>query len=77
MDENQKNFKFLKDCAEVSEQLNNNENLNNIEISIDIDSQNFIPLLREIEESVKMRVMRHQTKVSLTINNIMFIFNKN
>ena len=57
-----KNFKFLKDCAEVSEKLNNNENLNNIEVSIDINPENFIPLLREIEESVKTRVMRNQSK---------------
>ena len=76
MDEVEKNFKFLKDCAEISEQIKVNPYLKKTTITIYINSQDYPFLLGEVEEFVKMRVNRHNESISVTINEVEFLFIK-
>tara|TARA_R110000765_G_scaffold58269_2_gene113997 strand:+ start:525 stop:764 length:240 start_codon:yes stop_codon:yes gene_type:complete len=76
MEENQKSFKILSDCAEIAESLNSNSTIHSSKIHINVNPRNFIEVLREIEEFVKIKVDLSQTTVSIYISDIEFIFTK-
>tara|TARA_R110001583_G_scaffold28401_1_gene100844 strand:- start:943 stop:1182 length:240 start_codon:yes stop_codon:yes gene_type:complete len=74
MEENQKSFKILSDCAEIAESLNNNSTIHSSHIHINVNHRDFRDVLREIEEFVKIKVDLDQTTVSIHISGIEFIF---
>jgi|ETNvirenome_6_85_1030632.scaffolds.fasta_scaffold11592_5 hypothetical protein len=76
MEENQKQFKILSDCAQIAELLKNNPNISSSQINLHIPHNTFIEVLHEIEEFVKVRVDLSQPTVSLKMNEIEFIFHK-
>ena len=76
MEENQKSFKILSDCAEIAEQLKNNPNITSSHIHLNIPHHQFITVLHEIEEFVKVKVDLTQTTVSIYMNDTEFIFQK-
>ena len=76
MEENQKHSKILEDCAEISELLSNNKLIINSEVTVHINVRDYPHLLSEIEEYVKIRVDRDQSKISLKITDTEFIFIK-
>jgi hypothetical protein len=76
MEENQKHSKILEDCAEVSKLLSNNKLIINSEVTVHIPPQNYPHLLNEMEEYVKIRVDKTQSKISLKITDTEFIFIK-
>ena len=76
MEENQKQFKILSDCAEIAELLKNNPNINSSQIHLNIPNHKFLEVLHEIEEFVKVKVDLSQTIVSIYMNEIEFIFQK-
>ena len=76
MEENQKHSKILEDCAEVSKLLSNNKLIINSEVTVHINVRDYPHLLSEIEEYVKIRVDRDQSKISLKITDTEFIFIK-
>ena len=49
MEETEKSFKFLSDCAEVAEKLKTNTLFNEVKIKINVPSKNYLLLLKEIE----------------------------
>ena len=76
MEENQKSFKILSDCAEIAELLKNNPIIKSSQIHLNIPHHKFITVLHEIEEFVKVKVDLTQTTVSIHMNDIEFIFEK-
>ena len=76
MEENQKEFKILSDCAQIAELLKDNPNVHTSQIHLNIPPNKFIKVLREIEEFVKIKVDLSQTIVSIYMNEIEFIFQK-
>ena len=74
MEENQKSFKILSDCAEIAESLNSNSTIHSSKIHINVNHRDFRDVLREIEEFVKIKVDLDQTTVSIHISGIEFIF---
>ena len=49
MEETEKSFKFLSDCAEVAEKLKTNTLFNEVKIKINVPSKNYLLLLKESE----------------------------
>lgn len=76
MGENQKTYRFLEDCAEVAEKIKTNEMLRDCKITVNVPSNRFVDVLREIEEFVRVRVDKSQTKVSLDVSGVEFVFIK-
>jgi len=76
MEENKKEFIYLKDCANIAEILTSNKNIIKSTVTIDIKNQDFKRVLMEIEEFVDVRVDRSKRMVSLNINEVEYIFNK-
>ena len=76
MEEIEKSFKFLSDCAEIAEKLKENETFNTTIITITVPLREYQQLLIEIEEFVKVKVDKSKPTVSLTISGTQFIFNR-
>jgi len=76
MEESQKSFKILSDCAKIAEILKNNSSVRGSTMHINVNNNKFIEVLREIEEFVKVRVDLSQTTISIDIGDIEFIFEK-
>ena len=76
MEEVEKSFKFLADCAEVAEKIQQNKMFLTTAIKINVDKSQYPALLKEIEEFVRVRVDRAQETISLSINDVEFIFYK-
>lgn len=76
MEEVEKSFKFLGDCAEVAEKIQQNKMFLTTAIKINVDKSQYPALLKEIEEFVRVRVDRAQETISLSINDVEFIFYK-
>ncbi len=76
MEETEKSFKFLSDCAEVAEKLQANQLFKTSKIKIIVPSNSYLSLLREIEEFVRVKVDRNQETISITISSVEFIFEK-
>ena len=76
MEEIEKSFKFLSDCAEIAEKLKENETFNTPIITITVPLREYQQLLIEIEEFVKVKVDKSKPTVSLTISGTQFIFNR-
>ena len=74
MEENSKNFIFLKEFAEIADKLTLHPHLDKSTIHIDIPQEHYTRLQQEIEEFVNTRVQRGQQKVSLDINGVKFLF---
>jgi len=76
MEEIKESYKFLDVCAEIAETLQAHPLLNNSQITIPIKHENYNNVLTEIENFVRVRVDRDKSKVSISINNIEFLFLK-
>ena len=76
MGENQKESKILEDCAEIAQKLKFNPNIKNTQITINIPGHKFLGVILEIEEFVRIRVDRNQSKISVDIEEVEFIFIK-
>jgi hypothetical protein len=76
MEETEKSFKFLSDCAEVAEKLKTNTLFNEVKIKINVPSKNYLSLLKEIEEFVRVKVDKSQKTIAITISDVEFIFEK-
>lgn len=76
MEETEKSFKFLSDCAEVAEKLKTNTLFNEVKIKINVPSKNYLLLLKEIEEFVRVKVDKSQKTIAITISDVEFIFEK-
>jgi len=76
MEKTEKNIVYLKDCAKIAEIIENNSNIKKTVVTMDIEKEKFVELLKEIEEFVKTRVNRNQSTISLTIGKTEFIFNR-
>lgn len=76
MEEVEKSFKFLSDCAEVAEKIKQNKKFLTTTIKINVDKNQYPYLLKEIEEFVRVRVDRTQETISISINDVEFIFYK-
>ena len=75
MGKTEKNIVYLKDCAKIAEIIENNSNIKKTVVTMDIEKEKFIELLKEIEEFVSMRVDKSQKTISLNINEVQYIFN--
>jgi hypothetical protein len=76
MEETEKSFTFLSDCAEVAEKLKTNALFNTVKIKISVPSKNYLPLLKEIEQFVRVKVDKSQETIAITISDVEFIFEK-
>jgi len=76
MEEIEKSYKFLGDCANVADILKINTSLSKSLITINVPLRDFPELLSEIESFVRVRVDKSQTQVSLAISGTEFIFIK-
>tara|TARA_R110002167_G_scaffold357998_1_gene573780 strand:+ start:747 stop:980 length:234 start_codon:yes stop_codon:yes gene_type:complete len=76
MEEIKKSYKFLSDCANVSDTLKTNPALSKSLITIYVPPSDFPELLLEIESFVRVVVDKSQTQVSLAISGTEFIFIK-
>jgi len=66
----------LEQLAQIAETLNKNAKIKTSSFTLSFDSQNFLEILTELEQFVKIKIDRKQTKISLDINNVEFIFVK-
>lgn len=76
MEEVEKSYKFLGDCAEIAEKLKQNQIFLTSKININVTRNEYPALLKEIEEFVRVRVDKTQETISITINDVEFIFHK-
>ena len=76
MGENKKESKILEDCAEIAQKLKLNSHVKNTQITIKIPGNKFQSVLLEIEEFVRIKVNRNQSKLSVDIEDVEFIFIK-
>ena len=76
MEEIKESFKFLGVCAEIAEQLKENKAFVTPVIKINIKTEEYPNLLKEIEEFVRVRVDKTQETISITISDTEFIFYK-
>jgi len=74
MEENQKEPKILADCAEIAQKVENNPYLKSSQIILKVPQNKFNEILTEIEDFVRIKVDRTQTKISIDINETEFIF---
>ena len=70
----EKTYRFLNDCAEIAERIKSNLLLDNSQVRINIQSRNYQELLKEIEHFVRIKVDRRQQQVSITISDVEFLF---
>jgi|TARA_R100001443_G_scaffold114445_1_gene130470 helix-turn-helix protein len=76
MEQNQKQSKILEDCATIAENLKLNPYVNTTQIKLHIKGSQFLEILSEIEDYVRIKVDRNQNKLSIDINDVEFIFIK-
>jgi len=76
MEEIEKSYKFLGDCAEIAEKLKQNQMFLTSKINVNVNRNDYPALLKEIEEFVRVRVDRTQETISISINEVEFIFYK-
>lgn len=76
MEEVEKSYRYLSDCASIADTLQKNETLSKSSITIEVPERDFLELLSEIESFVRVRVDKSQTQVSLAISGTEFIFIK-
>lgn len=77
MEKNEKPSLQLEQFAEIAETLNTNKNILSTTITVNLNSINFLKIVDEVEQFVKIRIDKNQPKISLDINNVEFIFIKN
>ena len=77
MEKNEKPSLQLEQFAEIAETLNANKNILTTNITVNLNSINFLRIVDEVEQFVKIRIDKNQPKISLDINNVEFIFIKN
>ena len=77
MEKNEKPSLQLEQFAEIAETLNANKNILTTNITVNLNSINFLKIVDEVEQFVKIRIDKNQHKISLDINNVEFIFIKN
>tara|TARA_R110000851_G_scaffold83524_2_gene182417 strand:- start:567 stop:800 length:234 start_codon:yes stop_codon:yes gene_type:complete len=77
MEKNEKPSLQLEQFAEIAETLNANKNILTTNITVNLNSINFLRIVDEVEQFVKIRIDKNQHKISLDINNVEFIFIKN
>ena len=77
MEKNEKPSLQLEQFAEIAETLNANKNILTTTITVNLNSINFLKIVDEVEQFVKIRIDKNQPKISLDINNVEFIFIKN
>ena len=70
----EKTYRFLNDCAEIAERIKNNSLFDNSQVRINIQSRNYQELLREIEHFVRIKVDKTQEQISMTISDVEFLF---
>ena len=76
MEQNQKQSKILEDCATIAENLKLNPYVSTTQIKLHIKGNQFLEIISEIEEYVRIKVDRKQNKLSIDINDVEFIFIK-
>jgi len=74
MGEVEKSFKFLGDCAEIAEKLQQNKTFIRPTINIEVSRKDYPILLKEIENFVRVRVDKTQETISISISDVEFIF---
>tara|TARA_R110001583_G_scaffold132598_2_gene284583 strand:- start:199 stop:432 length:234 start_codon:yes stop_codon:yes gene_type:complete len=76
MEENEKVFRYLDECAVIAENLETRNQFKTSQVNLSLTPEKYIEILREIEDFVKMRIDRTQPTISLTISKTEFIFTK-
>jgi len=76
MEENEKVFRYLDECATIAENLETRNLFKTSQVNLSLTSEKYIEILKEIEDFVKMRIDRNQPTISLTIGKTEFIFTK-
>ena len=76
MEENQRQSKILEDCAEIAQKIKDNPYLKTSQVTLNIHPAKFNEILAEIEEFVRIKVDRTQSKISIDISDTEFIFIK-
>ncbi len=76
MEENQKHSKVLEDCAEIAQKIKDNPYLKTSQVVLKVHPDKFNEILREIEDFVRIKVDRAQSKISIDISETEFIFIK-
>ena len=76
MEEIEKSYRFLTDCASIADTLKTNQTLSKSSITINVPTIDFPELLSEIESFVRVKVDKSQSQVSLSISGTEFIFIK-
>ena len=76
MEENEKVFRYLDECAIIAENLEARNLFKTSQVNLSTTPEKYIEILREIEDFVKMRIDRNQPTISLTIGKTEFIFTK-
>jgi len=77
MEKNEELSLQLEQFAEIAESLNTNEHILTTTITVNLNSTNFLKIVNEVEQFVKVKIDKAQPKISLDINNVEFIFIKN
>ena len=54
----------LEQLAQIAETLNKNAKIKTSSFTLSFDSQNFLEILTELEQFVKIKIDRKQTKIS-------------
>ena len=76
MEKNEKPSLQLEQFAEIAETLNTNKHILTTTITVTLNSTNFLKIVSELEQFVKIKIDKGQPKISLDINNVEFIFIK-
>ena len=76
MEENHKVFKFLGSCAEIANNLKEDNLFHNPTITLHVPSQEYLQLLNEIENFVTIPVNKSESTIFLDISNTQFVFKK-
>jgi|TARA_B100001564_G_scaffold108806_2_gene90258 hypothetical protein len=66
----------LEQLAQIAEILNASEKIKTSSFTLTLNPKNFLEILTELEQFVKIKIDKTQKKVSLDINNVEFIFIK-
>lgn len=76
MEENHKVFKFLGSCAEIATKLKEDNLFKNPNITLHVSPPEYLEVLHEIENFVKVPINKSESTIFLDISNTQFVFKK-
>tara|TARA_R110000824_G_scaffold18850_2_gene73936 strand:- start:1881 stop:2114 length:234 start_codon:yes stop_codon:yes gene_type:complete len=76
MEENPQVFKFLGNCAKIAEKLQEEKLFQNPQITLHVQPKEYLHLLSEIENFVRVQVNKSESTIFLDISGTQFIFKK-